>query len=119
MGTTVYTLEDRAASGGGATRDPLAGLVGRVVLVSGERAPGATSIDVFAAGGTKIREAGKPPWAGGWKVVGERHPGWAQWKADKFAAKLARWAAKWPDGKPGNGPFRAESPSLPLPPDER
>ena len=37
---------------------------------------------------------GKPPWAGGPKVQGERHPGWKAWKADKFAAKAAEKAAR-------------------------
>jgi hypothetical protein len=35
-----------------------------------------------------LREPGKPPWAGGWKVVGEKHPGWSQEKADRFKAKF-------------------------------
>ena len=96
VGTTVYTLEI-GPRWWWAGRDPLATFVGRTVRVDGERAEGSTSIDVFVAGGTTLRAPGKPPWAGGWKVVGERHPGWADWKA-------AKWAAKWPDGKPGHGP---------------
>lgn len=112
VGSTVYTLETGPRWWWG-DKNPLAGLVGRSVLVEGERAQGATSIDVFVAGGTTIRAAGKPPWAGGWKVVGERHPGWAQWKVDKWADRLAKWAAKWPDGKPGKGPLGAEGSPAP------
>ena len=32
---------------------------------------------------------GKPPWAGGWKVVGKIHPGWSQEKSDRWPAKHA------------------------------
>jgi hypothetical protein len=67
--------------------DPLKGLVGSTVTITGERAEGSTTVDVFTAGGKTLREPGRPPWAGGWKAVGERHPGWAQWKADKAAEK--------------------------------
>jgi hypothetical protein len=42
-----------------------------------------------------LREGGKPPWAGGWKAVGERHPGWSQEKADRFDAKSG---GCWPPG---------------------
>jgi hypothetical protein len=66
---------------------PLKGLVGKTVTVAGERADGAADVDVFIVDGKTLREAGRPPWAGGWKAVGERHPGWAQWKADKAAEK--------------------------------
>jgi hypothetical protein len=108
VGSTVYTL-DAGPSWWWGESHPLAGMVGRTVSLEGERAEGATEIDVFVAGGTVIREAGKPPWAGGWKVVGERHPGWSQEKADRWAEKLAKWAEKWPDGKPGNGPRLPDS----------
>ena len=33
------------------------------------------SFEVFSVDGNVIREPGKPPWAGGPKVVGDRHPG--------------------------------------------
>jgi hypothetical protein len=55
-----------------------------------------------AVDGTRLREPGKPPWAGGWKVVGERHPGWSEEKAARFAerqaAKAARFGDCWPPG---------------------
>ena len=67
---------------------PLEPFVGQSVTVDGELADGTTDVDVVAVDGTALREAGKPPWAGGWKVVGERHPGWSQDKADRFEAKF-------------------------------
>jgi hypothetical protein len=42
--------------------------------------------EVYTVNGSKVRAEGKPPWAGGPKAVGERHPGYAGWsngKADK------------------------------------
>ena len=57
------------------------------MTITGERAEGSNDVDVFTAGGKTLREPGKPPWAGGWKTVGEKHPGWAQWKVDKAAEK--------------------------------
>ena len=89
---------------------PLAPFVGQQVTITGEQREGSTTVDVLTVNGTALREPGKPPWAGGWKTVGERHPGWSQEKADrqaaKQAAKAARQAAKqerfgldcWPPG---------------------
>jgi hypothetical protein len=83
-------------------KHPLAAYVGKTVTVTGERRLGAREVDVFAVDGTTIREAGKPPWAGGWKVVGERHPGWSQDKADRWeskqAARLVRCSSAHPPG---------------------
>ena len=88
---------------------PLKGLVGKSVTIEGDQAEGSTSIDVRVADGTTIRAAGKPAWAGGWKVVGEKHPGWTKAKADKAAARDAEghgrpsWAGpKLPEASPGN-----------------
>ena len=36
---------------------------------------GTPSFEVFSVDGTVIRSPGKPPWAGGPAVVGEKHPG--------------------------------------------
>jgi hypothetical protein len=66
---------------------PLAAVKGKVVTIDGEQAEGSDEVDVLAIDGKVIREPGRPPWAGGWKVVGPKHPGWAQWKVDKQAAK--------------------------------
>ena len=105
-GRTTYTL-----TAGGTTYElgagpawfwgddhPLAGRVGDRVEVVGEIAEGTTEIDVETVDGDRLRAAGKPPWAGGPKAVGERHPGWKAWS-------LAH-----PDGKPGNGHGREGAP---------
>lgn len=82
--------------------NPLAPYVGRTVTIAGEGRPGEREVDVFTVDGTAIREAGRPPWAGGWKVVGERHPGWSQAKADRWEAKQAgRLARCSSDDPPG------------------
>lgn len=67
---------------------PLKPYVGQSVTVDGEIAEGTTDVDVIAVDGAALREPGKPPWAGGWKVVGEGHPGWSQEKADRFDEKF-------------------------------
>jgi hypothetical protein len=75
--------------------NPLAKFAGKTVTITGETHVGATDVDVLTVDGTAIRAPGKPPWAGGWKVVGETHPGWSQAKADKFKAKFGDC---WPPG---------------------
>lgn len=94
-GETVYTLAD-----GGTTYTleagpawffetyPLEPYVGQAVTIDGEIQDGSSVIDVLSIEGTELREPGKPLWAGGWKAVGERHPGWSQEKADRFEAKF-------------------------------
>lgn len=67
---------------------PLDKYVGQSVTIQGEIAAGSDEVDVISVNGTALRAPGKPPWAGGWKVVGERHPGWSQEKADKMKAKF-------------------------------
>jgi hypothetical protein len=62
--------------------NPLAAHVGASVEVSGTYHEGETELDVETVNGNPIRAAGKPPWAGGPRVVGEAHPGWKAWKAD-------------------------------------
>jgi hypothetical protein len=66
---------------------PLAPLVGKTVTVTGEskigKKTGEPEIDVysFTSDGqtTQIRSSsGKPPWAGGPKVVGPKHPGFGE-----------------------------------------
>jgi hypothetical protein len=87
-GGTTYTLEagprwffDKGAY-------PLDPYVGQSVRLEGTVAEGSTEVDVVAVNGTALRGAGKPPWAGGWKVVGEKHPGWSQDKADRMKARF-------------------------------
>jgi len=82
------------------TNNPLKGYVGKTVTVTGrmETDPPSTKangkandadgpeFEVYTVNGSKVRAEGKPPWAGGPKAVGERHPGYAGWsngKADK------------------------------------
>jgi hypothetical protein len=86
VGTTVYDLEAGPPWFWG-DNHPLKGLVGKNVKIDGEQAAGSSSVEVFTADGKALREPGKPPWAGGWKVVGKTHPGWSQAKADRQAAK--------------------------------
>jgi hypothetical protein len=93
-GGTTYELEAGPAWFWG-TNNPLAKFAGKTVTISGEVHVGATEVDVLTVDGTAIRAPGKPPWAGGWKVVGEKHPGWSQAKADKFKAKFGDC---WPPG---------------------
>jgi len=81
---------------------PLKPFVGESVTITGEAAEGSTEVDVLTVNGTAIREPGKPPWAGGWKRVGERHPGWSEEKAARWAEKAAKKGLKsgecWPPG---------------------
>ena len=91
-GLNIYQLSAGPAWWWGEA-NPLEEFVGSIVTIDGERAEGSDEIDVLKVNGNAIRAAGKPPWAGGWKVVGEKHPGWAQWKVDKLAGR----------GNPGHG----------------
>lgn len=86
-GGTTYTLEAGPPWFWG-DNHPLKPFVGKNVTVVGEVAKGSTEVDVESVNGTAIRGPGKPPWAGGWHVVGSRHPGWSQKKADRFKAKF-------------------------------
>jgi len=92
VGSTVHDLEAGPPWFWGEA-NPLKPFVGKTVTIEGEQATDSTDIDVKTVDGTAIRGEGKPPWAGGWKVVGEKHPGWAQWKVDKHVAKDAAKAA--------------------------
>jgi hypothetical protein len=79
--------------------NPLEAFVGDQVTIAGTARGTDTEIDVLTVDGTAIREPGKPPWAGGWKRVGEGHPGWSQAKADRFAAKARENGVDcWPPG---------------------
>jgi hypothetical protein len=96
-GETTYTLQDNGTTytleagprwffdKGAYPLDPY---VGKSVTVDGEVDAGGREVDVISIDGTALREPGKPPWAGGWKAVGEKHPGWSQDKADRFKAKF-------------------------------
>ena len=86
-GSTTYSLEAGPPWFWGAN-NPLAKFVGKSVTISGETSSGSINVDVMTVDGTAIRAPGRPPWAGGWKAVGSKHPGWSQEKADKFKAKF-------------------------------
>ena len=108
VGTTVHDLEAGPPWFWG-DNHPLKPFVGKTVTVAGEQAADSTEIDVQTVDGTAIRGEGRPPWAGGWKVVGKSHPGWAQWKVDKQAAKGAAG-----HGRPEwAGPKGSEAPDEP------
>jgi hypothetical protein len=81
---------------------PLKPYAGKHVTIVGELAEGSTEVDVVSVDGKQLREPGKPPWAGGWKKVGEKHPGWSEEKAARWAEKQAGKGAKsgdcWPPG---------------------
>lgn len=95
-GKTTYTLSsggktyqlDAGPSWYWGDKHPLKSLVGKSVKVEGSTKAGSDKVDVETVDGKAVREAGKPPWAGGWKRVGKAHPGWSQEKADRFKAKF-------------------------------
>jgi hypothetical protein len=99
-------------------KNPLKAFVGKTVTITGEGS--GDGVDVQTVDGAAIREPGRPPWAGGWKVVGEKHPGWSGARADRFAAKAkARGVDCWPPGLckehgPAAGP-EAEGGASPTP----
>jgi hypothetical protein len=62
-------------------RNPLDAYVGTSVTVDANREGANDEVDVSAVNGKALREPGKPPWAGGPKVVGPSHPGYKAWKA--------------------------------------
>jgi hypothetical protein len=83
---TTYRLSDGPEWWWGAN-DPLASYVGKTVDVTGEVAQGSTDVDVLSIDGKAIRAPGRPPWAGGPKAVGEKHPGF---KASRGARDKAK-----------------------------
>jgi hypothetical protein len=62
-------------------KDPLNAYVGKSVTIAGEREGATNEVDVQSVDGKALRDPGKPPWAGGPKVVGPSHPGYKAWKA--------------------------------------
>ncbi|MEW5990600.1 MAG: hypothetical protein AB1736_04525 [Chloroflexota bacterium] len=86
-GGTTYTL-DAGPPWFFGDNHPLKEFVGRSVTIVGGMVADSTEVDVLTVDGRALREAGRPPWAGGWKAVGASHPGWSQEKADRFKAKF-------------------------------
>jgi hypothetical protein len=74
---------------------PLKAFVGKRVTITGSQRVGEDDVDVEAVNGTRLRAPGKPPWAGGWKRVGERHPGWTQEKWDRWQTKATERAKRF------------------------
>jgi hypothetical protein len=115
-GGTSYELEAGPSWFFG-TNHPLKPYVGESVRIDGEKKVGSNQVDVLKVNGTVIREPGKPPWAGGWKAVGQTHPGWSQEKWDRWqakkAAKAARFGGCWPPGhcKAASGTQAAPTPN--------
>jgi hypothetical protein len=68
---------------------PLKAYVGKKVTITGTQRAGADEVEVTAVDGKAIRAAGKPPWAGGWKRVGAKHPGWTQEKWDRWQTRAS------------------------------
>jgi hypothetical protein len=93
-GGTVYELSAGPKWFWG-KNNPLAAYVGKSVKVVGSHTQGSTDVDVDLVDGKALRAEGRPPWAGGPRVVGEKHPGWKAWKAA---------------GEHGNGKGRAGAP---------
>lgn len=109
-GGKTYTLEAGPPWFFGADH-PLKPYVGKSVRVEGEVAKGSTEVEVISIDGVALRAAGKPPWAGGWKVVGKAHPGWSQEKADRFEAKFGDcWPPGHCKGEPNQGDDDDEAP---------
>ena len=94
-GGTTYTLGAGPSWFHGDSH-PLAAVVGDSVTIVGEHAEGSTDVDVLSINGTELRAAGKPAWAGGWRRIGAKHPGWSQAKLDRFEA---RFGECWPPGR--------------------
>jgi hypothetical protein len=106
-------------------KHPLAPFVGKTVTITGEQ--GGDEVDVETVDGVRLREPGKPPWAGGWKAVGSAHPGWSQEKWDRWQQRQADKRAKngaagaapgaagcWPPGQcKDHGPEKPEGSEAP------
>ncbi len=80
--------------------------------MTGEIAEGSTEIDVQSIDGKAVRAPGRPRWAGGPKVVGEKQPGS---KASKGQNKGQQKARDKGNGKPAASGSPSASTS-PLPP---
>ena len=84
--------------------NPLASKAGGVHDVTGEVEGSSNEIDVLSIDGTAVRQPGRPPWAGGPKEVGSKHPGWKAWKA-------AHDGTKGPNGPKANEGGQSPAPN--------
>lgn len=95
-GGTTYELSAGPKWFHGDSGGPLAAYVGESVEVHGWYREGSTKVSVDTVDGNLIVSAGRPPWAGGPKVHGQKHPGWKAWHGHgKRGHGLGR------DGAPG------------------
>ena len=79
-GGTTYELSAGPKWFHGAGGGPLAEFVGRSVEVHGWQREGSTDVSVDTVDGERVLPEGRPPWAGGPRANGQRHPGWKPWK---------------------------------------
>jgi hypothetical protein len=89
---------------------PLAPYVGKSVTVVGTHHEGDTDLDVTSVDGKALRGEGRPPWAGGPKVVGASHPGFGHGR-DKAPGQLKDKTKAGTDADDANEPEASESPS--------
>ena len=89
-------------------KHPLTGLVGKTITVTGHMETGnpakakanarakdsGPEFEALTVDGKTIREPGKPPWAGGPKVVGPSHPGYAGWSKNHGSGNGAKSTPK-------------------------
>ena len=89
-------------------KHPLKGLVGKSITVTGHMETGnpakakanarakdsGPEFEALTVDGKTIREPGKPPWAGGPKVVGPSHPGYAGWSKNHGSGNGAKSTPK-------------------------
>lgn len=99
-GGTTWTLDAGPSWWFGGSH-PLAGVVGSSVSIVGTTRAGSTDLDVETIDGKVLRQPGKPPWAGGPKAVGEKHPGWKAWKAARGEGKAPGFMKRFGTAQPG------------------
>ena len=91
--------------------NPLKAHVGKRITVVGTHREGDTDLDVDTIDGKVIREPGRPPWAGGPKAQGEKHPGWKAWKTWKTDGPAGTGRGHGRDKAPGQVDKASPSPS--------
>ena len=78
-GGTTYELSAGPKWYYGPGGGPLAAHVGTSTEVHGWHRDGSTKVSVDTVDGSRIVTTGRPPWAGGPKIHGQKHPGWKAW----------------------------------------
>lgn len=100
QGGTTWELSAGPKWWWGEDGGPLGAFVGKNVEIKGSHREGSTDVGVDSVDGQALRaeNAGRPPWAGGPKVVGEKHPAWKAWQGARA------------DGRRGDGLGRGAAP---------